>query len=63
MKVSTPSPQPYQPSQQEVAAQTAAENDKIGAIQDNLRGETERLFRLYGARSALSGSSLSFGKL
>ncbi len=57
------SPPSYQPSPQEIAAQKAAENDKINSIQDNLRSETERLFRVYGARSALSGSSLSFGKL
>ena len=53
----------YQPSAQEIAAQKAAENDKIESIQDKLRSDTERMFRVFGAKSALSGTSASFGKL
>jgi hypothetical protein len=53
----------YQPSAQEIAAQKAAENDKIESIQDKLRGDTERMFRIFGASGAMSGKSASFGKL
>ena len=61
MKV--PEPEPYQPSQLEILAQRQAENAKIESIQDRLQGETDRLFRIYGARRALSGLGSSLGKV
>lgn len=42
-----------QPTPEEQAAADAAKRDKIDATQENLQRETDRLFRLYGARSAL----------
>lgn len=55
-------PPEYTPSAQEIAQQKAAERDKIEGIQDRLQGDTERMFRIFGASNALSGKS-SFGKL
>lgn len=55
-------PPEYQPSAQEIAAQKAAENDKIEGIQGRLQDDTERLFRIFGAKSALSGKS-ALGKI
>lgn len=64
MTVDAPAPQvtQYQPTQQEILAQQAAENDRITAVQDRLRTDSERLFRLFGARSALAGSGSPLGR-
>lgn len=57
MDFGPPAQQSYQPSQQEVDAQKAAENDKISSMQDRLRSDSDRLFRIYGARQAFSGTT------
>lgn len=55
-------PPEYTPSAQEIAAQKAAERDKIDGMQERLQDDTERLFRIFGAKSALSGRS-ALGKV
>ncbi len=51
------------PSAEEIAARNAAEQDKISGIQERVRRDTDRMMRLFGARSAMSGSSSPLMKL
>jgi hypothetical protein len=53
----TPSIPESGPSPQELQAAREAREQKTLSTQDVLRQETERLFRLYGASSALFGRS------
>lgn len=46
------SPEPQGPSAEELAAAARARREKIDTIQEQMQDETDRLFRLYGAKSA-----------
>lgn len=45
------------PTDEEIAAADAAKKEKREATQDTLQRETDRLFRLYGAKLALLGNT------
>jgi hypothetical protein len=44
------------PTQEELAAQRLAKLEKQETAQDDLQRESDRLFRLYSARSAFAGA-------
>lgn len=46
----------YQPSAEELANAEAAKETKLNTLQDTAKQQTERLYRLFGAGAALSGS-------
>ncbi|MFG1247274.1 hypothetical protein [Xanthobacter flavus] len=58
MKVDQPKEDP-----ELIAARQRAEADRVRTVQDQLGGETDRVFRMFGARTALSGASLSAPRL
>ena len=48
---------PQGPTEEEKRAAAQAKEEKIETTQDSMRRETDRLFRLYGARGALFGGT------
>lgn len=43
--------------------QQRAEQERVLVVQDQLGSETERVFRMFGARTAVSGGSISAPRL
>lgn len=50
------------PTQEERAAARLAKIEKRESTQDDLQRETDRLFRLFGARSAFTGAGSPLAK-
>lgn len=53
MKMGTPRQDPQLRQEQE-----RAQAERVRTVQDQLGSETDRLFRMFGARGALSGTSV-----